>query len=650
MIPIIRNSFLKIKTFLQEKKAEDWAVKIFYSLSIIFGIITISSTYCNFGGGDSIVHYEFAHWGWKHPELLFKHWGKPVFTILASPFAQFGINGVRIYNMLAGLLTSWLAYKTVKTLKMQNPVIVIFFVVFTPIYFATMFSSLTEVTFSCFLMASVYLFFKDKYIFSAIAFSFLPIIRTESIILIPTFIFVLIIKRKYTCLPFLLTGFVLFSFLGMSFYNNNILWLITEMPYRGGTSEIYHSGSLFHFVNKTNLITGYIIGVLSFTGLIMALWHFSFRDNFKNNKLLYFILLIPVPYLIFFVAHSFVWWKGIGNSAGLLRVMTAVTPLAAVTALYSYNFLTKNLNTKIVTILSVIVLSVVMSKGITTYKHSFYKSNSQQLLLQSVDYIKSNSLDTNKIYYFDPLVTFGLNLDKHDESKCNYTVPNINHPSTSIKNNSIIIWDAHFGPNEGRLPLENLMNDNGLVLLKSFFPKTPFKVLGGHSYAIYIFQKANNQNNLLTNKFNEFITLNDNIQKDPDSTLAQVHETYYKIDSTEMFLPMYSTNCDNLKTDSNIEIIIGGYIYTNNANTTDPLIVAAIHNNNENLYYNTFHPFINNDIQAVNDSSIEWSSFSNTFLIPGNKYNNSQLKIYFWNLNHNTFYFKDLVIKLKYLK
>jgi hypothetical protein len=51
------------------------------------------------GGGDSIGHYLLAHHAWKYPNLFFNHWGKPVFTMLSSPFAQFGFKGVKLFNV-----------------------------------------------------------------------------------------------------------------------------------------------------------------------------------------------------------------------------------------------------------------------------------------------------------------------------------------------------------------------------------------------------------------------------------------------------------------------------------------------------------------------------------------------------------------------
>ena len=59
-----------------------------------------------------------------------------------------------------------------------------------------------------------------------------------------------------------------------------------------------------------------------------------------------------------------------------------------------------------------------------------------------------------------------------------------------MKVGEIVIWDAHFGPNEGQMPLENLMNTPGFKLIHLTREHEPFIVLGGYTYEIYFFQRV----------------------------------------------------------------------------------------------------------------------------------------------------------------
>ena len=62
------------------------------------------------GETDSITHYQIARYAFKYPHFFLDTWGKPLFTILSSPLAQFGYSGAVLFNLICGLLSAWLAY------------------------------------------------------------------------------------------------------------------------------------------------------------------------------------------------------------------------------------------------------------------------------------------------------------------------------------------------------------------------------------------------------------------------------------------------------------------------------------------------------------------------------------------------------------
>ncbi len=472
------------------RKKELTLVLSLLTVFLLASVVIIFNTENSFGGGDPFSHFKLAYWGWKYPRLLFDNWGKPVYTILVSPFAQLGMNFARLYNVLMGLLTAFFAWKLSRVLKLNNAWIVALLVLFTPIYFSLMFAALTEVTFSMLLMLSLLLFFQRKYIWSAVVISFLPLVRTESVVLIPLFLLAFGLKKQWKLLPLFTTGFFLISWLGRPFYKS-FWWLITEMPYKGGATDIYGHGRLFHFINQTKGILGYPIAGLFCVGLVAGLWFWIKKDRFKLNQRFYFLLLIPAGYLLYLAAHSYVWWKGMGNSLGLIRVIGAVTPLAAITALSGFDVLADIFSKyrKITVAVSALLLLWIVYAGATTHLDGFRKSKPQQILTQACDYLKENDLGKNKIYYFSVYIPYRLGIDPYDSQYSSEGVPHTPKISDAIPEGSIIVWDAHFGPNEGKTPLDKLLGDNGLLVLNIFRPENPFKVLGGYNYAVYIFQK-----------------------------------------------------------------------------------------------------------------------------------------------------------------
>lgn len=618
-------------------------IYLILALGFVAGIIIIFFTQINYGGGDSIQHYNLAHWGWEHPKLLFNHWGKPVFTMLMSPLAQFGINGARIYNLLMGFATAIVIWKIAKHLKFKNSALCLLFVLFTPVYFILIFTPLTEVSFSFFVALSILLFFKKKYYLSAIVLSFTPLIRTEGIVLLPLFITAYTLRKKVLTIPLLTIGFWLISLLGYQFYDD-FWWLITKMPYSGSAKDIYGSGSIFHFIYNTSderAILGKILGTLFILGLILSLIRWKKNDKFKFSETFYFLLLVPGSYIVFFLAHSFVWWQGLGNSLGLLRVIGSVTPLAALTALCGLNLITDFVSkiSKVAgsTLAYGIVLLIFMY-GIKDYKSSFNLSPPQQLLRQSTEFIKKTNLNKHKIYYFDPYVVFGLGIDPYDKTKGYRGVPNVEKPSLGIPDSSIIIWDAHFGPNEGRVSLEALQEQKSLKTIKIFKPETPFIVLGGHNYEVHIFMKdISLYDELITSFSFDFET-----NKNSSTTFSHTGNKSLHMTSNVSYLTGIDAYLqDMFYSSGSFNIYVNGYIFIETAIENELPLICALQNDNETNYYKTYD--LRNQITNIG----EWNYFEHSFKVNNVNSLNELLKVYIWNKHKQEFYLDDLNYKLK---
>ena len=284
--------------------------------------------------GDSVSHYLFAKYAPKHPELYFDHWAKPVFVLLASPFAQFGFTGMKIFNSCVVLLTIFTTYRIAKTLKFRNAIIVSFILICTPLYFTLTFSGLTEPLFALVVSISILLLLKDKYIAASILISFLPFIRSEGLIFIGIFAIYFAFKCKWKMLPLLVVGHLIYSFLGY-FIHHDLLWVIREIPY-AHLDSVYGNGTLFHFSEKLFYLLGLPIYFLFVIGLIAICW-----DAIKKKSNLNEQVLLALGFLSFFIAHSLFWFLGIFGSMGLLRVFICVMPIIALVALKGYNFITE---------------------------------------------------------------------------------------------------------------------------------------------------------------------------------------------------------------------------------------------------------------------------------------------------------------------
>ena len=401
------------------------------------------------------------------------------------------MNGARFYNLLAGLFTAYFAWKICKQLGVRHHWLAPIFVLFIPLYFVSMFTSLTGVTFSLFLVLSLFFFFRNKFVWSGLILSFIILVRSEGIIvLLPLFMAAFLLRKRYAAFFSLFTGFIIFSIVGLLVYHD-FWWLITRNPYDGSASNIYGHGILLHFVYKLPKILGYPLTFLFLIGFVVLIFQWLRYGKGKFNDTFYFLLLVPGSFLIYFAAHSYAWWKGIGNSLGLIRVIAAVTPTAAITALIGFDKILIYLKKNSQIFKAVIALGAmiwIMLIGARTYRNSFNISAPQRLMNKAVIFVKSHNLENNPIYYFSSYFVYKMEVDPYS-GKMTKWYPKGSQSIEKLPAGSVIVWDAHFGPNEGHMPLVKLLKNSNIKLLKKIKPPHPFKVLGGYNYAIYIFQK-----------------------------------------------------------------------------------------------------------------------------------------------------------------
>ncbi len=449
------------------------------------------------GGADDITHYRYARYAFRNPYLFLHHWGKPFFTAISSPFAQFGYNGIRLFNVLAGSAAAYFTYRTAKILKINFPVVVIFLVISSPIYTMLMLSGMTEILFSLVFIVSVFLFYRKNYVWSSFILSFLPFVRTEGAIILPMFFLAYAWHRQWKAMPVLLTGFVFYSIVG-SFHFHDILWVIHEMPYRGNAKNIYGSGELFHYVRASKYIFGWVLSGLLLIGILTWLANPLLKIKKERKEWLLEMLIIYLPFFLYFAAHSYVWWKGLGNSVGMIRVIAAMVPAAALLGGLGWSKLMEWIpfpewGKKGMTTIACLILVITPHR---VYDIPVPLGGTQKLVKEASIWLRNSEYFENKIYYYDPFFCHFMGINPYDEERVRGFVYNSDEPEYHIKQGEIVIWDAHFSPNEGKLPLERLMDNPGFKLVRLVRPVKTFKVLGGYEYEIYIFERIMDEEGL----------------------------------------------------------------------------------------------------------------------------------------------------------
>jgi len=152
--------------------------KIIFYILLLLSFITVVyiflSADATFDTGDGISHYLISRYSWKHPVLLLDWWGKPFFTLISSPFTQFGLKGMYVFQALNAAATSWFLFSIASRMNLKFTWIIPAFVFFAPIYFAVMNSGLVEIFFGTMFMFSVWLVFCKRFYTSSDVSSLIP--------------------------------------------------------------------------------------------------------------------------------------------------------------------------------------------------------------------------------------------------------------------------------------------------------------------------------------------------------------------------------------------------------------------------------------------------------------------------------------------
>ncbi len=404
--------------------------------------------------GDSVVHYFFARYAFQNPILFLDHWAKPFFTLLASPFAQFGFGGIKLFNGIAGLLSAWFAYSIAKKLNLKFAWLAIILVLFAPSYFVKLFSGYTEPLFGLLLVASVYFIIAERPYVAALLLSFLPFVRSEGLIIVMVFVLYFLIRKNYRATLLLSAGHVLYALIGL-IAGKSLLWMFTEIPYH--VVSVYGRGSFAHYPIQLLLTLGVPVFMLACTGILNVLLDLvKLKTQPLSGYGLEVRVLILGNFLAYFLFHTLSWGLGLFGSAGMSRVLTAMVPLLAVISLIGFNFLISWKSKGKFPLHALIYVPVIGYVLAFPFLHNPASINWEKDLRRSpeMNLMQTIAGDISKnqhdkfLYYSNPYLSYALNINPFDRNK--HLCLTDWQVEKRLKPNSLIIWDNWFSVTEER--------------------------------------------------------------------------------------------------------------------------------------------------------------------------------------------------------
>jgi len=431
--------------------------------------------------GDGVMHYLIAHYSFKHPELLLDHWGKPVYTLLSSPFASFGYNGSVVFNILCFCASSWFAWRIAERLKIPFAFLAAPLCIFAPIALPVALSGLTEPLFALILIAGVYFSVEGKFGVAAIIISFLPFARTEGFFIAVLFGIYFLLRRNYWAAGLLALGTVLYSIIGY-FHYHDLFWVYDENPYKGAEA-IYGHGSFWHFISLNEFIWGWALTGLLVCGMLFYI--FSPKLNISISKAE--SILILGSFLLFLTLHSVFWWKGLFGSLGLHRVMAATIPLGVLIGLRGLQLIfvyIKNRTVKIT--MAFLIVGVQIFNTDRPHPLPLKMDRNQKTILEATAWMKQNDKLSEKINCAYPYVAMTCEKDLFDKKQWGDMWGILDRPD--LKKGELIVWESHFAEFDIQLPLEKLESDARLEELVRFGELPENKEQQNQKFAVVIFQ------------------------------------------------------------------------------------------------------------------------------------------------------------------
>ena len=422
--------------------------------------------------GDSIVHYQFARFAYKHPMNFLDSWAKPVFVLLTAPFAQFGFVGMKSFNLLLSVMTSFLLFRVLRKMGASMAWMTIPFLFAAPLFFTLIFSGLTEYLFAFFLVLALYLSMNRRFWVAGLLISFLPFVRSEGLLILPVFMLYFVLRRQGYALLWLLTGHLVYALAG-AIFKGDPFWMFTQNAYVAFSNE-YGSGDLWHFFRQMPYVIGVPLAVLLVASMVLFAV-LLFRKDFRCRP--FFterVVLVALPFLVYFAAHVVFWKFGLFHSMGLKRVLIAVVPLMILPVVEGLSMLYDWMSRKhirwaglILMLLfhAVVVFPFTSGPAAINPERELAREPLQREALAVCNQLKEKVVlgSFSRIYCSAQNIEFFLDMDPFDKERC-LKVKEYQRGSGK----SLVIWDCCAAQCEDGVAVETLLaNENLEVLFKS---------------------------------------------------------------------------------------------------------------------------------------------------------------------------------------
>lgn len=403
---------------------------------------------------DGVLHYQFAKFVFDHPENVFDHWAKPLFTTIMALPAQMGLNGVKMMNVFFIAMTALLIAKTAVHFNLKGAWLIGIFAGIGNAITYVVLGGLTEPLFMLVFAGVIYSASMQKWPWMYFLLGASLLARPESIVIVPVFGLYGLLKGHF---KYALWGFavpLIFTIGGMLIADYNWHWIISNQPY-GHVSQPYGHGDWVHYLHQWHRVSPWVVLLLAALSIVSIL---------KEKRVIQLFIFIASFGIV--ALHVLLWKYGSMGSAGLSRVLATSLPGLALCAGFTLTDLLP------IPKYSIVVFAVVF--GIQAYENNSFPvevDGGQYAAEQISEELKERGISwkTAKVSYQFAAVAYHMDLDPFDLDRTQrfWSLRTEAQPSGTLKNGDLLIWDNMTGPREGRMTWDRVDTDPNLVQLDS---------------------------------------------------------------------------------------------------------------------------------------------------------------------------------------
>jgi len=446
---------------------------LIWLLIIIINAILVFNVESTFDNGDSILHYLQAHQAMETTHYFMDMWAKPIFILLAFPFAKIGWIGMKTFNMLC-ILGSACGCKRIFEHYNTNGWYGVILCFFAYSFFLVQSSGLTEPLFTLLLTWVILLELKNKSYLSYTLLSFLPFIRSEGYIIIVIFIIYSVFNKRKRFIPMITIGTIIYGVIGLYYYHD-FLWMYNQNPYAGVETKYGHGSSL-HYIEQLP----YVIGLPIFILLCIGILNFILNiQNYILTKDFFLIYGITIGYI---VAHSIFWKFGLFHSFGLTRVLIVIIPLISIISfrgiLWIEN-LFKSVDKKIIrtlSLISILIFPFTKSPMALSWENDIKLNNQQEITLMSNKWLNESELDQLPTFTNIYFLAFISNRIIDNDNNI-IEMKQLHNDKLKITKGSLIVWDSYFSITDSQISESYIVKNLNVKKLKTFSRDNDYKIV-----------------------------------------------------------------------------------------------------------------------------------------------------------------------------